>query len=105
MAAVKQSSPSKVPILTAGDISPAVMRQFEHSCQNYFIHKKIIADDQVLLIIRGILDNCVSDWISTKRDCLIALSFDTFMINFHTNYLAEDWEDTTLHLPNDKLHH
>ncbi|KIM86037.1 hypothetical protein PILCRDRAFT_5110 [Piloderma croceum F 1598] len=96
MAAVEQSSPSKVPILSAGDISPAVMRQFEDSCRNYFIHKKIIADDQVSLIIGGILDSHVSDWISTKRNHLIALSFDTFMIDFCTNYLTEDWEEDTL---------
>ncbi|KIM78087.1 hypothetical protein PILCRDRAFT_11524 [Piloderma croceum F 1598] len=96
MAAVKQSFPTKVPILTAGNISPAVMHQFKHSCRNYFIHKKIIADDQVSLIIGGILDSRVSDWISTKHDHLIALSFNVFMIIFHTYYLAEDWEEDTL---------
>jgi hypothetical protein len=96
MATVEQSSPSKVPILTAGDISPAVMRQFEHGCKNYFIHKKIIADDQVSLIIGGIIDSRVSDWISADRDRLIGLSFDAFMTDFRANYLAEDWEEDTL---------
>jgi hypothetical protein len=38
----------------------------------------------------------VSDWISTERNRLIALSFNVFMINFHTNYLAKDWEEDTL---------
>ena len=46
-AMVEQSAPSKVPVLTAGDISPATMCQFEHACMNYFIHKKVIVDDQV----------------------------------------------------------
>ncbi|KIM71556.1 hypothetical protein PILCRDRAFT_15280 [Piloderma croceum F 1598] len=136
MAAVKQSSPSKVPILMAGDISPAVMydqvsliigdmhaltlgtksdnnRPSDTSTSHRtssILHDldidafRCIADRHTH-IIGGILDNRVSDWISTERDCLIALSFDTFMIDFHTNYLAEDWEDTTLHLPDDKLHH
>jgi hypothetical protein len=45
MAAIEQSTPSKVPILTAGDITPAIMHQFKHGCKNYFIHKKIIAND------------------------------------------------------------
>ena len=80
MASVEQNSPSKVPILTAGDISPAVMRQFEHACKNYFIHKKVIADDQVSLIIGGILDDHVTDWIIAERERLIALSFDAFMM-------------------------
>ncbi|KIM81505.1 hypothetical protein PILCRDRAFT_8569 [Piloderma croceum F 1598] len=98
MATVEWSSLSKVPILMAGNISPspAIICQFEHGCRNYFIHKKIIVDDQVSLIIGGILDSHVSDWISTECNHLIALSFDMFMINFHTNYLTEDWEEDTL---------
>jgi len=96
MATLEQSSPSKVPVLTPGDISPTVMRQFEHGCRNYFVHKKIIADDQVALIIGGIQDNRVGDWISGDRDRLIALSFDAFMVEFRDNYLAEDWEEDTL---------
>ena len=60
------------------------------------MHKKIIADDQVALIIGGIQDNRVGDWISSDRDRLIALSFDKFMVEFRDNYLAEDWEEDTL---------
>jgi hypothetical protein len=96
MASVEQNSPSKVPILTAGNISPAIMCQFEHVCKNYFIHKKIIADDQVSLIIGGILDDRVTDWIIAEHERLIALSFNVFMMDFHQNYLAEDWEEDTL---------
>jgi hypothetical protein len=96
MASVEQSSPSKVPILTLGDISLSVMHQFEHGCRNYFIHKKIVVDDQVSLIIGGILDDHVSDWISAECDHIVTLSFDVFMTEFHQNYLAEDWEEDTL---------
>ena len=96
MASVEQSSPSKVPLLTAGDITPVVMRQFKHGCQNYFIHKKILADDQVSLIIGGLLDSCMNDWISADRDRIIALSFNAFMVDFRANYLAKDWEEDTL---------
>ena len=96
MAVIEQSSPSKVPILTPGDISPAVMRQFEHGCRNYFIHKKIIADDQVSLVIGGILDDRINGWLMADHDRLVALSFDAFMTEFRTNYLAEDWEEDTL---------
>ena len=71
------------------------MRTFEYGCRNYFIHKKIPADNQVSLIIGGILDNRAADWISADRNRLIALLFDSFMIKFHTNYLVEDWEEDT----------
>ena len=46
-------------------------------------------------IIGGILDSHVGDWFSADRDCLITLSFNKFMIEFHTNYLTEDWEEDT----------
>ena len=96
MATVKQSSPSKVPISTAGDISPTVMCQFEHTCLNYFIHKKIVADNQVPMILSRLLDHCITDWISADCDRIVALPFIAFMIEFQTNYLAEDWEEDTL---------
>ena len=96
MAPVEQSSPSKVLILTTSDTSPSVMCQFEHACKNYFVHKKIIGDDQVSLLIGGILDDRVTDWIIAERDRLVGLSFDTFMTDFRQNYLVDNWEEDTL---------
>ena len=87
MASVEQNSPSKVPILTAGNISPTVMHQFEYVCKNYFIHKKIIS---------RILDDHVTDWIIAECNCLIVLSFNVFMTDFCQNYFVEDWEEDTL---------
>ena len=96
MASVDQTSPSKVSIQSTGDISPQVMCQFKHGCMNFFIHKKVIADDQVSLIIGGIMDSHVNDWIVSDRDHLIALLFAAFMSEFRLNYLAKDWEEDTL---------
>ena len=96
MASVEQSVLSKVPVLMAGDILPATMQQFEHACMNYFIHKKVIMDDQVSLIMGGILDDCVGDWIISYHDGLISLPFSAFMTEFRTNYLAKYWEKDTL---------
>ena len=96
MATVEQNSPSKVPILAASDISPAVMCQFEHACLNYFIHKKVVPDDQVSLIVGGLLDNRVTDWIGSDCERIVTLPFITFMVEFRENYLAEDWEEDTL---------
>ena len=61
MASVEQSVPSKVLVLMAGDISLMTMQQFEHACMNYIIHKKVITDDQVSLIIGSILDDHMGD--------------------------------------------
>ena len=96
MASVEQATLSKVPVLTAGDISPMVMHQFKHTCMNYFVHKKVIANDQVSLVIGGILDDRVGDWLISDCDCLVNLSFNDFMDEFRTNYLAEDWEEYTI---------
>jgi len=78
-----------------GDITPAMMHQFEHSCKNYFIHKKILTNDQVSLIIGGFLNIYVNDWIS-NCDYISALSFDVFIVEFHANFISEDWEEDTL---------
>ena len=96
MATVEQNSLSKVPILTAGDIFPTVMCQFEHACLNYFIHKKVVPDDQVSLIIGRLLDNHMTDWIRSDHKHIVALPFIALMVEFHKNYLAEDWEEDTL---------
>ena len=53
--------------------------------------------NQVPMIINGLLDHHITDWISANRNCIIALLFVTFMIEFWTNYLAEDWEEDMLH--------
>ena len=97
VALVEQSAPSKVPVLMAGAICPATMCQFKHPCMNYFIHKGVITDDQVSLIIGGILDNHAGDWIISDHECLISLSFKMFMAEFHSNYLVNDWGEDTLH--------
>ena len=55
-----------------------------------------MADNQVSLIIGGILDDCVTNWIIAERDHLIVLPFNAFMTDFRWNYLAEDWEEDTL---------
>ena len=96
-ATVEQSMPTKVPVPTAGDITPAVMRQYENVCNNYFVHKKIPGDDQVSMIIGGLLDTRVADWIDADHVHIIDLSFADFMDEFRHAYLEEDWEEDTHH--------
>jgi len=69
----------KAPVLTAGDISPAVMMDFENAAQDFFIAKSISAEKQVTMTIPGLKDIRVWDWIVTDHEHLISLPFINFM--------------------------
>jgi len=83
----------KAPVLTAGDISPAVMMDFENAALDFFVAKSVPAEKQVTMIIPGIKDLRIRNWITAERECIIALSFANFVSELHTNYLQQDWED------------
>jgi hypothetical protein len=56
IARVDQDLPSKVPVLHSSVISPAVMREFQNSCLDYFDNKETVDDKQVRKILPGIKD-------------------------------------------------
>ncbi|GBE87513.1 hypothetical protein SCP_1101900 [Sparassis crispa] len=86
---VEQDAPTKVPILLKGDITPAVMREYEDACKGYFEHKSVDAATQVHKIIAGLKDPCIKDWITGDCNRIQALSFDEFMHEFWS-YLDKD---------------
>ena len=45
-AAIEQDSPSKVPILLPGDITPFVMCMYENACNRYFDTKDIAVESK-----------------------------------------------------------
>jgi len=92
LATVKPTS-AKAPVLTEGDISPAVMMDFENAALNFFVSKSVPAEKQVTMIIPGIKDLRICDWISAERACLVDLPFLAIMAEMWTNYLHQDWED------------
>ncbi|GBE82211.1 hypothetical protein SCP_0405940 [Sparassis crispa] len=92
-ASVEQDAPTKVPILLKGDITLAVMREYEDACKGYFEHKSVDAATQVRKIIAGLKYSCIKDWITGDCNRIQALSFNEFMHEFRSNYLEEDWED------------
>jgi len=83
----------KAPVLTEGDISPTVMMDFENTTLDFFVSKSVPADKQVTMIIPGIKDLHIRDWISTDCACLVELPFSDFMKEMQVNYLHQDWED------------
>ena len=84
---------AKVPVLTAGNISPAVMMDFESAALDFFISKSVPAEKQVTMIIPSMKDLRIDDWITAERDHIIALTFAAFMAKLRLNYLPQDWED------------
>ena len=92
LATVEPTS-AKAPVLTEGDISPAVMMDFENSALDFFVSKSIPADKQVTMIIPGIKDLRIRDWISADRARIVGLPFSEFMSEMRANYLHQDWED------------
>lgn len=94
-AVVVQDSPSKVPLLLPGDISPTVMRNYEHACYGYFDTKDIAADKQVRKVIAGLRDPRIQDWVGINRDRLLQLEFGVFIAEFKAAYLPKDWEEIT----------
>jgi hypothetical protein len=94
-AVVEQDSPGRPPLLTAGDLTPTVMRSFEMACFGYFEHKDIAEDKQVRKILAGLQDNRIQDWLSVERDRFLDLTFVEFMKEFRAAYLPQDWQDIT----------
>ena len=84
---------AKAPVLTAGDVSPAVMMDFQNAALDFFVSKSVPADKQVTMIIPGIKDIRIRDWIGANRDRIVALTFAEFMKEMRLNYLPQDWED------------
>ena len=84
---------AKAPVLTAGDVSPAVMMDFQNAALDFFVSKSVPADKQVTMIIPGIKDIHIRDWIGADRDRIVALTFAEFMKEMRLNYLPQDWED------------
>ena len=84
---------TKAPVLMEGDITPTVMMDFQNVAQDFFIAQSVPDDKQFMLIMPGIKDLRICDWIGAQHACIIALPFSEFMKEVHDNYLPQDWED------------
>jgi hypothetical protein len=93
MLATVDPTSTKVPMLTEGDISPSVMMDFENTALDFFVSKSVPAEKQVPMIIPGIKDLHICDWITAERARIVGLPFANFMSEMHLNYLPPDWED------------
>jgi hypothetical protein len=86
--------PKHIPLLTAGEISPLILRQWEMACEDYFsASKKLEVIDRVAAILPSLKDLCARDWVATHRVHLVTLSFEDFMIEIRREFLTEGWDD------------
>jgi len=90
LATVEPTS-GKAPVLTTGDLTPAVAMDFENAAQDFFVAKSVPLDKQVSLILPGIKDIRIRDWITANRARITSLSFVDFIKELRENYLQSDW--------------
>jgi len=66
---------------------------FENTAQDFFIAKSVPAEKQVSLILPGIKDICMCDWIMVDWASITNLPFADFIKELLENYLQNGWED------------
>ncbi|KAJ7126435.1 hypothetical protein C8R43DRAFT_1123225 [Mycena crocata] len=86
--------PGKQPTLTPGPLSPAILANYEHACRNYFNTKDIAAEKQVAVVIGGLQDIHIVDWLTPEEESarVVALKFKEFMAELCARFLDKDWE-------------
>jgi hypothetical protein len=82
-------------MLTAGEITPEVMRKWETACLGYFESKEVAEGKQVRKVFTGLKDDHIQEWLSVNRKRFLELLFDEFLVEFKSAYLPEDWKETT----------
>ena len=70
LATISHPIMSCAPVMTDGDITPKIVRNFEMHCTTYFINAKDgVADDMKVTKILGCFkNNLIADWTSTEQE-------------------------------------
>jgi len=87
----EQAAPNKVPLLTAGEITPEALHTWEMGCLQFFRQKEIAAKDQVGRVAWNLQDPRVQDWYVNDSERLNALTFAAFMLEVCSYWLPSDW--------------
>ena len=96
LATILHTNLSHAPILTDGEITPKIVREFEKHCNTFFINAKGgVPDNEKVTRILGVFEHPeVSDWTDTDGDRLGKLTFPEFMKEFRRQFLLPNWEQT-----------
>ncbi|KAJ7367148.1 hypothetical protein DFH08DRAFT_679484, partial [Mycena albidolilacea] len=88
---------SRPPVLTKGDITPLVIRNFENAALNWFALKAVAPGSQVSNILGSFRDPRYVAWLrpNAERSRVMKLSFNGFMSELRQKYLPVDWQAVT----------
>ncbi|KAG6884130.1 hypothetical protein C0992_006940 [Termitomyces sp. T32_za158] len=59
--ATVEDKSTKLPVVTEGDLTPEVIKDFEHACLDFFDNKDIKPEDQVKRMLVSFKDHCLHD--------------------------------------------
>ncbi|KAJ7161762.1 hypothetical protein C8R43DRAFT_843451, partial [Mycena crocata] len=86
--------PGKQPSLTPGQLTPGILANYERACRNYFNTKDIAPEKQVAVIIGGLQDTHIVDWLTPEEEAarVVKLKFKEFMTEVRARFLDANWE-------------
>ena len=88
---------ARPPVMSDGKVTPAVVENFESSCDIYFMSANGISEEKKVARLFGSFQSQrIKDWIIVNRTTLADLTFPDFMKEFRKRWLPKDW-DITLH--------
>ncbi|KAG2056162.1 hypothetical protein BDR06DRAFT_1006279 [Suillus hirtellus] len=90
---VEQSSASKPPFLTPGEVMSNVLWSWKMGCAQFFMHKGVQEADMVKKIAWGMQDPCIQDWYLTNQEEIDAMSFKEYMMEQCNIWLPLGWAD------------
>ncbi|KAG0708042.1 hypothetical protein DFH29DRAFT_791206, partial [Suillus ampliporus] len=93
IARVDQSSPSKPPFLTAGELTPEALRSWEMGCTQFFLHKGVKDDEMVKKVAWGMQEAVIQDWYINDRERIDKLTFAEYMAEVRDYWLPSGWSD------------
>ncbi|KAI0047121.1 hypothetical protein FA95DRAFT_1474948, partial [Auriscalpium vulgare] len=88
----EQSSVTKPPVLTAGNITPVELREFKYGCEAYHKHKGIPPEAHTRMITDGFQDPRIREWIRNRREFYEALPLAEFLEHVSRRWLQAGWE-------------
>ncbi|KAG1841699.1 hypothetical protein DFJ58DRAFT_610860, partial [Suillus subalutaceus] len=89
-----QSSASKPPLLTAGEITPDALWSWEMGCIQFFMHKDVPEDEMVRKVAWGLQEPRIQDWYMTNQDEIDLMTFKEYMAEVREIWLPIGWADT-----------
>jgi hypothetical protein len=83
-------SSTKLPTLTAGDITPEALCSFENACKNYITKRAVTPQTMSLISQAASLTPLISDWYWLSQEKYDAMMLKDFLAEVHAKWLAKD---------------